>query len=62
MVHISEARRQGFFQVLQFSPLLHRLMVSANKEMKAKINVIYTLSKLVAELYLRTKWHTAGCM
>ena len=55
----SEGRRCGFLWVLGFlPPLLRRLIVSAN-ENKAKINVVSTLSNLLAQLSFRTKWHTA---
>ena len=48
------------FWILQFCPVFHRLMVFANK--KAQINSILTLSNLLAELSLRTKWHMTCCM
>ena len=54
----SEARCRGFLLVLQFPPLLYRVMVSANK-IKTKINAISALSNLIAKL--RVKWRTAGC-
>ena len=50
----------GFLRVLRFHPLLHRVIVLANK-IKAMINAISTLSNLIAELYLRTTWHSTCC-
>ena len=61
MWHFLKLVVRDFLRVLQFPPFLHRLMVSANKD-KAQINVISTLSNLIAELSLRTTWHTACCM
>ena len=52
----SEARRQGFSPGTPVSPLLRRFNGSANKN-KAQINAISTLSNLIFELSLRTKWH-----
>ena len=46
--------------VLQFPPLLHQLMGSAN-EIKAKTGVISTLSNLIGELSLHTTWQMACC-
>ena len=50
----------GFLRILRFPPLLHRLMVSTNKD-KAKINAIPTLSNLIAELSLHS-YQVAICM
>ena len=54
MYHFLELLAGGFLQVLWFPPLLHWLMVSTNKN-KAEIKAISTLSKLIAEVSLRTK-------
>ena len=55
MWHFLKLVARGFLRVLQFSSLLHRLMVQPIN--KAKINAIYTLSNLIAELSLCTTWH-----
>ena len=47
---------RGFLRVLWFPPL-SSVIVSA----KAKINAISALSNLIAELSLRTAWHTTYC-
>ena len=56
MSHFLKLVARGFLQVLRFPPLLHQFNGSANKN-KAQINAISTLSSLIAELSLRTKWH-----
>ena len=56
MWHFLKLVARGFLRVLQFPPLLHRFNGSA-KKIKAQINAISTLSNLIAELSLRTKWH-----
>ena len=48
-----------FKSLLDHATVVHAVMVSANK-IKAKRNAISALSNLIAELSLRTKWHTAG--
>ena len=53
MWHILKLVARGF---LRFPPLLRRFNDSANKN-KAQINATSTLSNLIAELSLRTKWH-----
>ena len=45
MWHFLKLVARGFLRVLRFPPLLHRF------------NAISTLSNLIAELSLRTKWH-----
>ena len=55
MWHFLKLVARGFLRTLRFPPLLHRLMVQPIN--KAKINAIYTLSNLIAELSLRTTWH-----
>ena len=57
MWHFLKFVARGFLRVLRFPPLLHRFNGSANKKKKAQINAISTLSNLIAELSLRTKWH-----
>ena len=52
---------RGFLRVIRFPPHLHRLMVSAKKNV-AKINAIQLCQTLVVELSLRTTWHTRCCM
>ena len=56
----SEAHRQGFSPgTLVFSP--PSSVNGFNPKNKAQIYAISTLPNLVAELSLRTKWHTADC-
>ena len=59
-VAFSLARRQGFSPGTAVSspPSSVNGFIQYNK---AKINGISTLANLIAELSLRTKWHTAGC-
>ena len=57
MWHFLKLVARGFLRVLRFPPLLHQFYGSANKNKKAQINAISTLSNLIAELSLRTKWH-----
>ena len=52
----SEARRQGFSPGTPVSSSPSSVNGSANK-IKAQINAISTLSNIIAELSLRTKWH-----
>ena len=55
----SEARRQGFSPGTPVSS--PPLSVSwFSQQNKAQINAISTLSNLIAELSLRTKWHVTG--
>ena len=56
MWHFLKLVARGFLWVLRFPPLLHPFNGSANT-IKLKINAISTLSNLIAELSLRTKWH-----
>ena len=56
MWHFLKLVVRGFLQVLRFPPLLHRFHDSA------QINAISTLSNLIAELSLRTKWHVTWCV
>ena len=63
MWHFLKLVVRGFLRVLQLSPLLHWLTVSANKiKLKSKINAISSLSHLIAELFLGTTWYTTCCM
>ena len=55
MWHFLKLVARGFLRVLRFPPLLHRYNGSANKIIQ--INAISTLSNLIVELSLRTKWH-----
>ena len=41
-------------------PVVHQVMASANR-IEVKINVISSLSNLIAELSLSTKWHMTCC-
>ena len=52
MWHFLKLVARGFLRVLRFPPLLHRFNGSANQ-----INTISTLSNLIADLSLCTKWH-----
>ena len=52
MWHFLKLFIRGFLQVLWDLSLIYRLMVSANK-----INVISTLSNVLAELSLHTMFH-----
>ena len=56
MWHFLKLVARGFLRLLRFPPLLHWFNDSTNKN-KAQINAISTLSNLIAELSLRTKWH-----
>ena len=57
MWHFLKLVSRGFLRVLRYPPSpLHRFNGSANKN-KAQINLISTLSNLIAELSLRTTWH-----
>ena len=60
MWHFLELVIGDFLRVLRFSPLLHQLTVSA-KQIKLNINIISTLSTLLAQLSLHATWtwHTA---
>ena len=51
MWHFLKLIARGFLQVLRFPPLVHQFNGSANK-----INAISTLSNLIVELSLCTKW------
>ena len=55
-----EACHLGFSLDTQVFSRLSLVNGSANK-IKAKINAISTLSNLIAELLLRTMWHTTCC-
>ena len=58
MWHFLKLVARGFLRELRFPPLLQRLMVQPIKfKKKTQINAISTLSNLIAELSLRTKWH-----
>ena len=56
----AEARRLGSSPGTPVSSLPLSVKDSAPRN-KAKINAIYTLSDLIAELSLRTTWHTTCC-